>query len=297
MGGNKLSFSITPVITAEYIVKNYSTVNRCLIIDFPKKPDFSKLNWLQQNISRYDLFMDKFLHWLCNSYSLYKDKVLNWQFNSFKVECEDAYAGISRVKRTYKILKITSEILLSFIREEYSLPDEQLKRIQKSIDQAINESVYNTLNCLRKIDEETGTYYIDELLNLFFRNYNDYVADDYEEYKQSRKKNSTQKRKILFKQDDYFCISGDDLCKYYEEDCEAEFKITKQAISNQLLSHGLLKIRKGERSFPVTTGNGSESKHRYYHIYQCEILNHLNEKYYEYWGGRITLETLQDSYQ
>ena len=59
-----------------------------------------------------------------------------------------------------------------------------------------------------------------------------------------------------------------------------EKAVSKKAISEQLLYHGLLKIKGGERNFPYSK-NKNETEERYYHIYVNRIIEMMNPNQYE----------------
>ncbi len=280
--GKTLKFSATPVVTAEYMVKNPSTINRCLIVEFPNNFLPERLSWLQEHQEYYTVFLDKFIDWICGSYNQYKVLVPNWTFKPLNVEDEDSYNGsIHRTQNIYNILNMTVKIIMDYLKEVYKLPYPQMKKIGNSLQIGVDESICSTLKLLKQEEASAGTWYTNTILDYLMYNYKDVVAKNFEKYK-----NRPKKRKIFFETDGYICIAPDDITKCFNKDNNCKYIITKHAILSQLAEHGLIQSTARNNTHVVSI-NGKATPNRYVKIIKAEFQRMVTERRINLFGYYI----------
>ena len=275
-------------VTAEEVIKNASTINRCILVNIKNDMNTKDLKSLQDNKGLYIGFIKCFIKYIYNNFenNVKWIKEYNNQIEMEESVNDDAFAGIMRIKRTEKTLKLALGIMINFFvksfckKRVYSLKNSQYRSYdildKLKIENINNKSKYSIENCInntkkyvKKEDKQTGREYIDKIINLLMPDENDtnslpfdspYYTEDYEEYIE-RKQNDPHC--ILFKDGNCICFAGKDIKSYFESLDDFNYRITKQAISEQLKYHGLLKCQFGEYSFPCKS---AKNKQRYYHI-------------------------------
>lgn len=289
--GELLQINTMPLITAEYALKNHSSINRCLLVELSDNFNAEKLTWLQNHHGLYINFLAEYITWLCQQHTSLTGYISSWEPNliSFSVEDSQAYAGIARIHRTYKILRIASELYLQFLKEHLRFSEPLLNGLRKQILASVDNCISFTLESVKKADSDGGTHYLIPILEAFLHNIHHCVANSYEEYREAnrprgkkrfekaKKPTEDKKEKLFFREQNlYYCITGDDLVEFFHKRDNFPYIISKKAISAQLKYHGLLKCRGGEYTFPL---NGNRSKTRYYHLYITRITE-LSQEYF-----------------
>ena len=271
--GEDSSFQGILIITAEYTLKNISTQNRCILINLSSCLDMEILGTLKERKSDYIFFLKDFISWLCKNKNTLMDKTQKLDSIGLtkKTYKPQDYAGIARIERTEHILNISMEFFLEFLH----LPKEQESQLRQLFKKSIMECIDNTRDTVRKLDAEHGRDYVDIIISEFTTTKS--VAKDYKSYKKKHKETNDI---IFFRDEDCFCITGDDLVNLFQNKEGFEKAVSKKAISEQLLYHGLLKIKGGERNFPYSK-NKNETEERYYHIYVNRIIEMMNPNQYE----------------
>lgn len=280
----------TPVITAEKLLKSYSTVNRALIVQYDQPFNPDTMSWLQENHKLYMDFLEGFIGWICGNHVRLKQCVQNWAFPNLNggIEHPEAYAGFPRLKRTFETLKVTLEIFLLHLREVYAIPQEDEVSWRRLLEEGINQAVFSdTLEHLRKDSPEQERFYVDAVLDIFddekqrYRRKEKLVAKSFKKYKDLNKQAKEDARipkKIFFQDGDYYCFRGDDLVEYLTAQRDNAYKIAKKAVSAQLDFHGLLQRQAGELSYPVA----EDGKTRYYHLRVNVVQRMLTERQEEF---------------
>lgn len=258
-------------VTAEYVLNSQSTINRCILVNIVKNMNTGMLDYLKENQGLYIKFIKDFIKYIYNNFAnIVKDiKYCNVTRQTQRNNNEDAFAGIMRIKRTEKTLRIAFRTVTNFLKEEIQVEDYILDKIKEMFQNSITTCINNTKEYVRKENTEAGTKYIDkiiELLPTISDNQYDYLygqpyyAKNYKEYLQRNENDNTC---YLFKNKDCICFKGEDIIDYFKKLDDFNYIVTKQAISAQLKYHGLLKSNGGEYSFPCKS---AKSKERYYHI-------------------------------
>lgn len=264
----------TPVITAETLLKSHSTVNRTLIIAYDRPFNADTMSWLQENHGLYADFLTGFVEWICQNHTRLEMCVRSWDFSHLDgcIKKPDTIIGYKRLMRTFKILKITLELLLLHLREVFAIPQDDELSWRRLLAEGINQAVFaDTLKHLRKESTEQERFYVDAVLDIFdderqrYKAKDRLVASSFEEYVTLNKQAKIDGRipkKIFFLSSDefYYRFRGDDLVQYLIDQYGSECKASKKAFSSQLNYFGLLQPCGGELSYPAV----EDSDHHYY---------------------------------
>lgn len=255
-------------ITAEYLLKNHSTLNRALNIE-ASHIDMNKLSWLQKTQELYVEFVVEFIKWICSNYG---DLIL--AVKNYAQMCKPArkidsnvYSGANRIQYMKLGLDITFKLFLQFIfgnEKMIELNKKHFDCFQQSIDQCVTD----TLHLVQKYSSDYNRDYIDVIIDAIVYGASENVGYCYKEYKKSRKQKEIDKghtKMLFFIEDDHICITGDDLLYLFEGRPNFEYKVSKKAISNQLFCNGLLSVQGKEYSYPRNKSKRSTST-RFYHI-------------------------------
>ena len=276
----------TPIITAEALILSPSTINRTLIISYDRPFNAETLTWLQEHQNLYVSFVKDFVEWLCQNHSRLIECVQNWKFSNLNGgRNQDAFVGFHRLMRTFKILKITIELFLLFLREVYAIPQEDEISWRRLLEDGINQATFSdTLEHLRKDSKAQERFYVDAVLDIFENEEllgkdSRLVAKSYRKYLGLNQKADTYgriQRKIFFESDDgdYYCYRGDDLIEYLTAQHDNDFRVSKRAVSAQLDYHGLLQRQGGELSYPIA----ESGKRRFYHLRRNVVEQLLAER-------------------
>ena len=283
----------TPVITAEKLLKSFSTINRALLIQYnqPFNPD--TMTWLQEKRELYVDFLATFIEWLCRNHVRLEQCVRSWTFPNLNggIQHPEAYVGFHRLKRTFETLTVTLEVFLLHLREVYAIPQEDEVSWRRLLEEGINQATFSdTLEHLRKDSPEQERFYVDAVLDIFddekqrYKRKEKLVAKSFKKYKdlnRRAKEDARIPKKVFFESGDYYCFRGDDLVEYLTAQRDNAYKITKRAVSAQLDFHGLLQRQAGELSYPVA----EDGKTHYYHLRINVVQHMLAERQAEFWAG------------
>lgn len=263
-------------VTAEYVLKNESTNNRCILLEIKEQMNTETVGYLKENQGMYVEFLKDFIRYVYDGFeqNVKRIKDLSAVISVKKSNCRDAYAGITRIERTEKILMIALGILEDFFRTKLKLTDDIIKNYNKIFVNSIRNCIDVTKEYVRKENAVTGREYIDNIIYLIEESIgydykiDKYIAKSYEKYKKKRK---NREKCYFFAYNGCLCFRGDDIENYFKNLYDFEYSVSKKAISSQLKYYGLLKTKGGEYSFPCQADN---SNTRYYHIY-IENLAHF----------------------
>ena len=287
-------FDGTLIITAEYALKNVSTMNRCVVLNVMSNLDVSRLQSLKRTQGSYIQLIIKFISWLCADKDKHMEVIhtLNESGLTKDTYNRQAYSGIARIERSENMLNIGMEFFLIFLQEKMKMPGEQADMLRKLFEDSIEHCIDDTRHLVRKEDTDKGREYIDGIVNEFTIDTGN-IKRSYKKYKSARKEGDD--KVIFFQSNDCVCITGDDLVRLFERKQGFQYSVSKKAISAQLMHHGMLKISGGEYSFPCLE---SKDKTRYYHIYINKIEEMMSGEQRGFAGRFSPLEELRwDSFK
>lgn len=282
-GGNcyykdiKVKLDHIAVITAEYVIKNDSTVNRCLLIQLEKAFDSAELTTLKKHHGKYIAFLKDFILWLCQNYKRIANEVSYYKKKNLKNDSayEGKYTGIKRIMRTYQILGITLDIFKLYLKEHLSLSDEHIRSISVICQNSIEKCINDTLGHCPTKDTKIGRDYVDAILSGI--NQEDIVSTDFNVFRKSAKifkKKHCIQRYVFYFNGTYLCVEADILINWLKNQLDLENSPTKQRVSSQLKYHGLLKIVGGE----LTSYISEDKKRKYYQLPLYRLKEYQAEK-------------------
>lgn len=262
------------IVTAEYTLKNISTMNRCIVLNMLSCLDMEVLGTLKRTQENYIQLLIRFITWLCAEKDKHMEviQVLNESSLTKPTYNRQAYAGIVRIERTEKILKIGMEIFLRFLEEELKMPEQKISEFRKFFGASVTHCIDDTRTLVRKEDIDRGREYVDVIVKQFTIDCGE-VKENYKKYKKARARGDDEV--IFFCSGECVCVTGKDLVDLFEKEQDFQYSISKKAISAQLMYHGMLKVSGGECSFPCSESN---DKTRYYHIYINKIAEMMDER-------------------
>lgn len=289
-------------VTAEYVLNNYSTLNRCLLIKLDQSFDPAELSFFTENNARYLAFIYDFLEWVCRNYDELRTKAVNelaaWRSDYRKYDASK-YEGLHRVLRTKHLLEITLSIFKLFLKEKLKLDTKMIDRFSTKLEASIDNCINDTLGYIDISKCESGYDFIIPLINeVLYQQLDDIVTKDWKEYHKAMKtaaKMGTLPEFIFFYDGQCLCVKGDTLVAWLKQVNKLEVKPTKQAVSKQLHYHGLLKVVGGEYVSHINIPE--KPKGDYYQIYLSRLKeldqNRQRKKYGKvikdfynlYWAG------------
>lgn len=281
VNGKDVKVNCTIFFTAEYLIKNHSTLNRCLVAEFPHiEPD--TLTWLQNNHPMYIRFILDYIEWICKNYLKLCDNIRVYKEickNNSK-EKLDQFEGINRIKRMEMILKITARVFIEFFHDEFDIVENDLQSLSETIDRSIQYCIASTCEAVRKESDELHRDYVDVILDIFAWDFHGYVVNSFKKYKKANKNaDKDSPVKLFFRENDCYCIKGTHLEKIYAETKNFPYKFSKKAISAQLKKFDLLESYGGELSFMRRNQPDYQNpdKTRYYHIRVSKIIELMSD--------------------
>ena len=265
-------------VTAEYVLKNESTNNRCILVHLLNEIDKNKVDYLKEKHGLYVRFLKDFITYICDGYkSIVKHIKDLKEVISVKSTCHrNAYKGIVRIEQTEKTLMVAMDILLDFFKDNLKLPDNIIATNKKIFENSIRNCIDNTKEYIRNENADIGTEYINKILELiiFDIESNDFNSTSKINYKTYKKRKNSGNNSYYFIYKENMCFTGDDIIEYFKQIEDFEYSVSKKAISGQLFHHGILKIKHGERSYPCDV---CKNKTRYYHIDLRRLLEFAND--------------------
>lgn len=286
----KVKLDNIAIITAEYVIKNNSTVNRCLLVQLERSFDSDELTILKKEHGKYIAFLKDFILWLCENHEKISGEAAYYKNKNDNSNIHDENNGkLKRIMRTYKILCITLDIFKRYLKEQHDLMDEHIDDLSEicktSIENCINDTIDHCLND----DNKAGRDFIDEIL--LGIDHGNIVSSDFAEYSKEAKKarkNKYLQRYVFYFDGAYLCVEADVLTNWLKTRLDLEIVPSKQKVSAQLRYYGLLKVIGGEYTSTI-----SEDKSRkYYQLYlqrlkecQAESANMSADEVHYWWDG------------
>lgn len=235
---NSIDFSRKSIlITAEEIVNAFSSINRVVLVRFEGGFDEEILAILKKSLVMYQSFLYDFLEWICkNSTSLTKKIESDLQNSRFDLTIEhadkSAYIGFSRISASSKILKITHQLIIAFL--ENRVPKNALDEINKFLRDGVNKVISDTLAAVKVTP--SGSPVIDFIIDVFCRDNNEIVAEDYEDYRDSKKISVFEK--LFFRYKNEFFFRAEEVANYismkFKKDVTPSYVIKELSKANLL---------------------------------------------------------------
>lgn len=278
------------IVTAEYVIKNNSTINRCLLVQLENAFDSDELTLLKKEHGKYIAFLKDFILWLCRNYEKISDESAYYKSKNDNSNIGNENSGkLKRIMRTYQILCVTLDIFKRYLKEQHDLTDEHIKDLSNICKTSIENCINDTIDHCLTDDNKIGREFINEILLGIYQE--DIVSADFAEYSKEAKKarkNKYLQRYVFYFDGSYLCVEADVLTNWLKTRLELEVVPSKQKVSAQLRYYGLLKVIGGEYTSTI-----SEDKSRkYYQLYlqrlkecQAEIANISAGEVHYWWDG------------
>ena len=221
------------LISAEYVLPNYSTINRALLLHIREAFNPETLTWLQQNRAFYGRFLVHFISMICLHREKLKKSLTEYcNHESFQIpnvgEPEE-YEGFTRVHRHYKILRLTAHAIELCISNP-----EKRSELSRMFKDATNICVRDTLEAVRKLKESDVVI---AFLELFEQD--KLIAKSVEKYFE-------KKEKLFFLYEDHLYFKGAHLAIHLSRVLNKT--VTAKMLSRELGSVNLLSLYGGSYS-------------------------------------------------
>ena len=281
---------IALVITAEELLKNASSIDRCLLVHMEKKIHSKDLTYLQDNSHLYTYFVVRFIEWLL------KDKDTQYEYineetqrGQYKLDFAPApstqYSGFYRISNAYKLMHIAARTVYRFFnvqlrqnqdkseRQLDSNRKEELKDFLGRLTNGCNKVVQDTLEQLKLPAKLTPIQ--KAVIELFVHDTNHVIAPSVWEYEDSSYK--------IFRYKKGFYFRGEKLVQYLAGNIP-NISISTKKLSNELQALNLLvSAYSKDLSAPLPTEIADilqdEGKPRYYCIDVDNLIELLKSNY------------------
>ena len=275
-------------LTAEYIIKNESTINRCLLIHIIEALTQSQFDFLAENQPKYIAFVIDYIEWICRNYEKVKLKAQN----EFKLPAtsdeqdKDKIISVSRVLNTKRILDVTLSVFKLFMTEHHKIDDKKIDKYIQNCQRAINDCIYDTSEHLKSFieNEKIGCDYVDTLCNRLLCRFDSPVTNkkkDYSETLKNFRKYGVIINDYCFYYDGtYVCVRGKVLVQWLWKEMKLEEVPPLPKVIKQLKYHGLLKIVGGENTSNLYINGKNPYKH--YFIITDRLVEIWREHYKPY---------------
>ena len=184
LGNTALLFS------AEYVLPNYSTINRTVLLYIRRAFDPKILTWLQQNRALYGCFLIRFISMICCHCEKLQEILTEYHdnepFQIPNVEAAESYVGFERVFRHYKILRLTAYAIGCCISDP-----EKRDELSCMFKEATNICARDTLEAVRKVKESDVVVAFLEIFE------HKQIAKSVEKYFEQKEKNFSSFTKII----------------------------------------------------------------------------------------------------
>ena len=256
-------------LTAEYIIKNESTINRCLLINIIEALTQSQFDFLAENQPKYIAFVIDYIEWICRNYEKVKLKAQN----EFKLPAtsdeqdKDKIISVSRVLNTKRILDVTLSVFKLFMTEHHKIDDKKIDKYIQNCQRAINDCIYDTSEHLKSFieNEKIGCDYVDTLCNRLLCRFDSPVTNkkkDYSETLKNFRKYGVIINDYCFYYDGtYVCVRGKVLVQWLWKEMKLEEVPPLPKVIKQLKYHGILKIVGGENTSNLYINGKKPYKH------------------------------------
>lgn len=218
---------IVLMISAEYLLSNPSTVNRCVVLNIKEAFSPEVMTQLQRYQYLYVSFILRFIGWLCRCRMVLATKTKaffeNMVFNIPGADKEEAYIGFRRVYNHYKILKATA-----FLVHQFFVDEKEADLLKKSMDESINLCIGDTLKSLSKFSKKS------DLIEAFLECFEEKKMITENPIKYFGEK----KDRMFFLYGEYLFFKGDVLAAYLSEYLEKN--VSTISVSKELKDVNLL---------------------------------------------------------
>ena len=178
-------------LTAEYIIKNESTINRCLLIHIIEALTQSQFDFLAENQPKYIAFVIDYIEWICRNYEKVKLKAQN----EFKLlatsgdQDKNIVTTVKRLQNTKRILDVTLSVFKLFMTEHHKIDDKKIDKYIQNCQRAINDCIYDTSEHLKSFieNEKIGCDYVDTLCNRLLCRFDSPVTNKKKDYSETLK--------------------------------------------------------------------------------------------------------------
>ena len=256
-------------LTAEYIIKNESTINRCLLIHIIEALTQSQFDFLAENQPKYIAFVIDYIEWICRNYEKVKLKAQN----EFKLpvtsgeQDKNIVTTVKRLQNTKRILDVTLSVFKLFMTEHHKIDDKKIDKYIQNCQRAINDCIYDTSEHLKSFieNEKIGCDYVDTLCNRLLCRFDSPVTNkkkDYSETLKNFRKYGVIINDYCFYYDGtYVCVRGKVLVQWLWKEMKLEEVPPLPKVIKQLKYHGLLKIVGGENTSNLYINGKKPYKH------------------------------------
>lgn len=302
--GKSVRIDSSLFVTAEYLPKNASTINRCFIVELESMPNKSILSRLTQQQDNYIYCVYSFIRWICNNFSdLVRTAEDHWSIleKNDRDYDEEEFMGLSRILQCQKVLKLTCALFMEFLKETQIAYPKHLKKYEKQFNDSIDECISGMLDRIKINSDEMS--YTDLFIYTLSQCDNIAVAKSYKKYRTFKghrligyedDEKEYNPKYTFFEYEEsnetLYCVTGGDLVnflrfgyeKLYDYNKPNKMTFSKKSVSKDLLENGLLKMCGKEKTYRL---NDESDRTKYYHLRENiivqlkEIHNHksLNE--------------------
>lgn len=258
------------LISAEYVLPNYSTINRAILLHIREAFNSETLTYLQKYRGLYGRFLRYFISYICGYRKAVKKSVEDFYnretFHIPNVGAAEEYAGFQRVFRHYEILRLTAYAVMG------SLPvSKQREELAGMFKEATDICIGDTLEAVRK---NAVTDFVKSFLRIFEQ---DIVAESPKEY-------CHDKQFIFFLYKDYIYFRGKDLTDYFLQVFSQT--ISTKTISKELGKAGLLVMYGSSYSekLPEKLDEKVGGSGEHYYRINLNVLDHMLYDQYDVMG-------------
>ena len=256
-------------LTAEYIIKNESTINRCLLINIIEALTQSQFDFLAENQPKYIAFVIDYIEWICRNYEKVKLKAQN----EFKLPAtsdeqdKDKIISVSRVLNTKRILDVTLSVFKLFMTEHHKIDDKKIDKYIQNCQRAINDCIYDTSEHLKSFieNERIGCDYVDTLRDRLLYCFYSPVTNKKKVYSETlknfRKYGVIINDYCFYYDGTYVCVRGKVLVQWLWKEMKLEEVPPLPKVIKQLKYHGILKIVGGENTSNLYINGKKPYKH------------------------------------
>lgn len=266
--------------TAEYLLDNPSTLNRCIIIHMDKPFRKSTVDFLIENRSAYTAFLYEFIEWICLNADRLKAavKLLNPSVPYFE-NIKEA-RGKNRISSSYKTLYVTKMILLNYLDEKCKISDLPRDKLSQIFDLGITNIIDDTISCcIPKKEFSRADMIINELLELLLNPKSELKAKNHKKY-------YLNDRYLFFKHkiknNKHFCFQSKKFAKHLF--LKRQIDVSYKEVISVLAGAGLLTFNGLEPTRKLSNDLGDNSK--YCCILKSKITG-IVEAYQEEMNGKI----------
>ena len=263
------------LITAEYLPKASSTINRTVVIRAGDSFSSEALTELQASENMFNHFSILFLEWLLTYenklHGMIADQLAKDTFEyKGRHGSQNEYSGFSRIMASHKLLKIAGYLLLTCLYYSNELTSKELERLSRIVEDGITTAISDTLELVRSAPVDSKILAV--LLEILHTDPDKIMAKSYTKFKESKK--------LMFRyKDDYYYFKGETLARYFSSKCGEE--ISTKKLSAEFFDAKLLVPYGGELTMKLPLDIVGKKKHskRYYRLSIPAMEDFLDKAY------------------